>query len=102
MSPLSLYVEESPRTLRLRLAGDFDLAGIGAVENALDRLSEDRAFTELEFDLRDLTYMDEAGLRAILRADARGRALGVHVVVIRPRGVINRVFTLNMIDGAAA
>jgi hypothetical protein len=30
----------------------------------------------------------------ILRADQRGRAQGTEVVIIRPRGVINRVFTL--------
>jgi hypothetical protein len=36
--PLLVAVEESDTTLRLRLTGDFDQAGVGAVEQALDRL----------------------------------------------------------------
>ena len=38
-SPLTLAVDESDSSLRLRLTGDFDLAGVGAVEQALDRVS---------------------------------------------------------------
>jgi hypothetical protein len=34
-----------------------------------------------------------AGLRTILRADARGRAEAFEVVVVRPLGTANRVFT---------
>ena len=46
------------------------------------------------FDLRDLEFLDIAGLRTILRADARGRSESYEVVVVRPRGMANRVFTL--------
>jgi hypothetical protein len=37
-SPLSLAVDQSESILRLRMAGDFDLAAIGQVMVALDRL----------------------------------------------------------------
>jgi anti-anti-sigma factor len=93
-SPLILAVEESNATLRLRLTGDFDLAGVGAVEEALDRLSQAPAPSRVVFDLRRLAFLDLAGLRTILRADARGRAEAFEVVVVRPRGIVNRVFTL--------
>ena len=46
------------------------------------------------FDLRAVCFLDLAGLRTILRADARGRAEAFEVVVVRPRGTANRVFTL--------
>ncbi len=46
------------------------------------------------FDLRELGFLDLAGLQTILRADARGRAGGCEVVVVRPHGTANRVFTL--------
>jgi anti-anti-sigma factor len=93
-TPLILAVEESDRTLRLRLTGDFDDAGVGSVEHALDRLSEAPAPRRVVFDLRGLVYLGLAGLRTILEADARGRAEAFEVVVVRPRGTVNRIFTL--------
>jgi anti-anti-sigma factor len=91
---LMLAVNESGRTLHIRLAGEFDLAAVGLVENALDRVSRAPAPGRVVFDLRALEFLDLAGLRTILRADARGRADAFEVVVVRPRGTANRVFTL--------
>jgi anti-anti-sigma factor len=93
-SPLILAVEESDSTLRLRLAGDFDVAGVGSVERALDRLGEAPAPTRVVFDLRGLAFLGPAGLRTILETDARGRSDAFEVVVVRPRGRASRVFTL--------
>ena len=93
-SPLILAVDESDSTLRLRLTGDFDSEGVGSVEHALDRLSEAPAPRRVVFDLRGLAFLGLAGLRTILEADARGRAEAFEVVVVRPRGTANRVFTL--------
>jgi anti-anti-sigma factor len=93
-APLILAVEESDRTLRLRLTGDFDGTGVGSVEHALDRLSEAPAPRRVVFDLRGLAFLGLAGLRTILEADARGRAGAFDVVVVRPRGVASRIFTL--------
>ena len=78
----------------LRLDGEFDLAGIGPAENALDQAFTSPTPARLVFDLRDLEFLDLSGLRSILRASERGRAEGCEVVVVRPRGTANRVFTL--------
>jgi anti-anti-sigma factor len=91
---LTLTVTEAGTTLSLRLTGEFDLAGVGAVETALDRLDQAPDVGRVVFDLRDLRFLDVAGLRTILRADARGRAEAFEVVVIRPRGTASHVFTL--------
>jgi anti-anti-sigma factor len=91
---LVLTVAEAGITLHLRLTGEFDLSGVGAVETALDRLDQAPALGRVVFDLRDLRFLDVAGLRTLLRANARGRAEAFEVVVIRPRGTANRVFTL--------
>ena len=93
-TPLSLAVEESDSTLSLRLAGDFDLAGVRPVEHALDRLREAPAPRRVVFDLRGLAFLDAAALRTILRTDAQGRAEAFEVVVVRPRGIADRIFTL--------
>jgi anti-anti-sigma factor len=93
-NPLILAVDESDSTLRLRLTGEFDGAGVGSVEHALNRLTEASAPNRVVFDLRGLVFLGAAGLRTILEADARGRAEAFEVVVVRPRGMANRVFTL--------
>jgi len=87
-------VEESDSTLRLRLTGDFDRAGVAAVEQALDRLCHAPPPRRVVFDLRGLAFLGLAGLRAILRTDAQGQAEAFEVVVVRPHGTANRVFTL--------
>jgi anti-anti-sigma factor len=93
-SPLTLAVEESDSTLSLRLVGDFDRAGVGAVENALHRVRHAPPPRRIVFDLRGLAFLDLAGLRTILRTDARGRAQAFEVLLIRPRGTASRIFTL--------
>ena len=96
-APLLVAVEESDATLHVRLAGEFDLAAVPLVEEALDRLTRAPVLRRVVFDLRAVCFLDLAGLRTILRADARGRAEAFEVVVVRPRGTANRVFTLTRV-----
>jgi anti-anti-sigma factor len=96
-SPLLVTVEESDATLHVRLAGEFDLAAVPLVERALNRLSRAPLLRRLVLDLTAVSFLDLAGLRTILRADARGRAEAFEVLVVRPRGTANRIFTLTRV-----
>ena len=96
-SPLLVAVEESDATLHVRLAGEFDLAGAPLVEKALNRLSRAPVLRRVVFDLRAVSFLDLAGVRTVLRADARGRAGDFEVVVVRPRGTASRIFTLTRV-----
>ena len=89
-------VERERSTLTLHLAGEFDLMGVGSVEAALDPLPA--GIERVVLDLSALEFLDASGLGTVLRADARGRAQGIEVVVVRPRGVANRVFTITRTD----
>jgi anti-anti-sigma factor len=89
-----LTVEESGATSHLRLMGEFDRAAVGRVENALDRVFQAPTTRRVVFDLRRLIFLDAAGLRTILRANERARARAFELVVARPRGTANRIFTL--------
>ena len=88
-----LRVEEFGSTLELHLTGEFDLAGVGRVEAALERVSDEHT-RHVVFDLTNLSFLDCAGLHTILRANERSRGAAFDVVVVRPRGLANRVFTL--------
>ena len=89
-----LAVEERESTFFLRLMGEFDLAAVGRVEDALDHVFQVPATSRVVFDLRSLTFLDVAGLRTILRANEGARAGAFELVVVKPLGPANRVFTL--------
>ena len=87
-----LGVEQEGATLYLRLTGEFDRACAGRVETTLERAA---ALTRrVVFDLRGLSFLDLGGLKAIFRANERSRSGPFDVVVVRPRGLANRIFTL--------
>ena len=88
-----LRVEEIGRTLYLRLTGDFEFACVGRVEAALQRVSDEHT-AKVVFDLSELSSLDSAGLHTILRANQRALRGAFDLVVVRPRGMANRVFTL--------
>ena len=93
---LRLTIEESGSTLILRIAGDLDLSGIGRVMVALDRLDDART-TQLIIDLREVTFLDLAGLKTILRANDHCKDHHIAVTVVKPRGHASRVFTLTRV-----
>ena len=100
----ALGVEEDGSTLRLRLTGELDWACVGRVDAALERAC-DTAPTQVVLDLEGLSFLDLAGLRAIVSAHERSQNQRFEVLVVRPRGLANRVFTLtragerlNMVD----
>lgn len=93
-SSLVVAVEESDATLRVCLEGELDLAAVPLVERVFNRVSRVPRPRRVVLDLRGVSFLDLAGLRAILRADARGRAEKFEVLVVRPRGTVSRIFTL--------
>lgn len=94
--PLTLTVEETNSTMLLRMAGDLDLATAGQVTAALDRLDVDR-ITLLMLDLQELTFLDLAGLRAVLGVNDHCKKHGIRTTVLKPRGLAGRVFTLTRV-----
>lgn len=88
-----LRIEERANTLLLRIAGEFDLAGVGPVEAALDRALSAPA-RNVVFDLREVSFLDMAGLMTLMRFNERSRGRSVDVGVVPPAGLARRVFTL--------
>jgi len=105
---LSLVVEQSGSSLLFRMAGGLDLAAIGSLMLAVEEVDVDRT-TRLVLDLREVDFLDAAGLNTIVRANAYCKDHDIPVTVIKPRGLARRVFTLtrvhrelDLVDSAAA
>jgi anti-anti-sigma factor len=77
----------------LRLIGELDLGGVELFERTLEaELGAEGGVVAL--DLRDLTFMDSSGLRALVMADGRVKNAGGNLVVVRPSGSVERVMRL--------
>ena len=87
-------LKESGQRSLLRVAGEFDRAAVARVERALDQVFRAPPANQVVIDLRLLTFLDTAGLMTLLRAHDRARMYAFELVVARPRGIANRVFTL--------
>ena len=93
-----LTVEDDADTLSLRFAGEFDVATVCPVDFELSRRLAPRT-RHVVFDLRDVTFLDLAGLRVLIRANARARSEPFDVKVIAPTGPARRLFPLTHADG---
>lgn len=91
-SGLFIAYEPTPGGVRLRVTGELDLGSTWAADDALRRAERDTRL--LVLDLRDLTFMDAAGLAVVIHAGQRARATGRRFVVwVRSSGV-RRLFEL--------
>jgi len=77
----------------VRLRGDFDLAGVPRFEQTLRQLQR-HELEHLTLDLADVTFVDLAAVRALVRAHKWGKDSGVRVVVGKPQGHAGRAFSL--------
>ena len=81
----------------VRPVGEFDLAGVEAVEEALRPL--EHAFGKVIIDLRGVEFLDSTGLRCLLQADARSRRNGSELQIINSDGgQVQRVLELTGMD----
>ena len=93
-----LTFEDHADTLCVRVAGEFDIATVCPVDFELDR-RVDALTRHVVFDLRDVTFLDLAGLRVLIRTNARARSEPYDVQVIAPTGPARRLFPLTHSDG---
>jgi anti-sigma B factor antagonist len=76
----------------VRVIGELDIATAPQLEQTL-RKAQLRA-RGVVLDLRELTFMDCAGMRVVVAASNHGRHAGAHLVLVRGPSQVDRVFTL--------
>jgi anti-sigma B factor antagonist len=77
----------------LHLTGELDMAGVDEFERLLaaDQPPETGTFV---VDLRDLTFIDSSGLRALVMADQSVRDGGGRLIVVRGPDRVNQVLEM--------
>ena len=89
---LRLAVVAVPPECLVAVAGELDLASAPALDDTLRCL--DPGCEVVTLDLRALTFMDVAGLRAVVGARRLARSTGRRVQTLPPRGEGARVLEL--------
>jgi anti-sigma B factor antagonist len=75
------------------MAGELDLATAPRLQEEL-QLVEASDAREIILDLSDLDFMDSTGLQLIIRADARSKAIGKRLKLLRGQAHVHRVFEI--------
>lgn len=76
----------------IRPRGELDIASTPEFEQVLNEAGGRAALVIV--DLRELSFMDSTGVRAIIEADARARSSARGLAVVRGPSQINRLFEL--------
>ena len=77
----------------LALNGELDISTAREFERRLGDL-EGAGAPVIVLDLRDLQFMDSTGLRILVAADARARAAGRRLVLVRGTQNVQRLFEI--------
>jgi stage II sporulation protein AA (anti-sigma F factor antagonist) len=97
MSPLEIITEEGEGQTRVALIGELDIASTPQFEESLEAV-EAGTPAVLVLDLRKVEFIDSTGLRAVISADERARAVGRRFVIIRGTPAVERVLSVTQLD----
>ena len=94
-----LRMESAPdgETHRLKLLGEFDIAGAKVFKEEIERI-ESAGAGRIVIDLSELEFMDSTGLRLLLETDMRHRVNSRSVRYVRPQGEVARLLHLTRVD----
>lgn len=81
----------------LSLRGELDLSTVSVVEDELVVAQESHQLVVM--DLRNLSFMDSTGLRVIVMAEQRARALSRRLVIVQGPPQVQRVLELTGVIG---
>jgi anti-anti-sigma factor len=91
--PLEIVAEPEWPDIRVRLYGAVDLATVGSLGHKIDECAA-AGCRRIVVDLRGVTFLDCAGVRVVLEADAAAHADGWELVLIEGTAPVQRVFEL--------
>jgi anti-sigma B factor antagonist len=94
---LSIERQQEGIGWRLVVRGELDLATALALKDGLSAIRRGR-IERVVLDLRELSFMDCAGLHVILAADLHARHTGISLEVLYGPGQITRILNLTGAD----
>ena len=93
---LKIDTEADGDTLRVRLAGEFDLTAIDEFRHQVENAPTE--WKRVEIYLRDVVFMDSSGLQALVSLNNRARERGLTVTLVNPSQPVSRLLALTGLD----
>ena len=93
-SPFDLRIARNDERIQIVPCGELDIATTPQLERAIAEATTD-ATAELVLDLRQLTFMDSTGLRALAQANVNAEAAGRSLAIWRGPRQIERVLEIS-------
>jgi anti-sigma B factor antagonist len=85
----------------LRIAGDLDIATGPELEQAVSAVLQGWTGATMEIDMAECTFIDSAGLSALIRAGRHAEDRGIRATIAEPNPVLLRLLKITGIDGVA-
>jgi anti-anti-sigma factor len=82
---------------RLALRGELDQATAPILDGQLS-LADGDGVSAVLLDLRELTFMDSTGLRAVIRAHSNTREKGLRLAIVGASDAVRKVFQITRTD----
>ena len=89
-----LYYEKSGGVLTVQLTGELDHNSAGQLRRELDELILDPKVRRLVFDLRDLAFMDSAGIGLMIGRYKLMQRRGGTVAISRVGAHVDKIFQM--------
>lgn len=96
--PFRVVVSSTPHSTTVHVAGELDLATGAMLSERIDRLSEGQTTRHVTLDLGDVTFIDVAGIRSVIRNRDSLSRRGFHVTFGRMSTVTCRIIALTGLD----
>jgi anti-sigma B factor antagonist len=93
---LKIHTEAKGDTLRVTLAGEFDLASVPEFRRAVEQ--SETAWERAEIDMSDVAFMDSSGLQALVHLSNRAHEKGFEVTLVRPSHPVIRLLELTGLE----
>jgi anti-sigma B factor antagonist len=91
---LRIEVSDGPRSARMALHGEFDIASADDASCALQELLR-RDLDAVVVDLSGLDFMDSTGVKFLVDGRDTARALGVRLTLVHGGDLVQRVLTVS-------
>ena len=93
-----VLTNESGSRVEIAIHGELDLATAPQLDAEFERVGALEGIEVVIVDLRELAFLDSTGLEAIVKFDARSRANGVELAVVRGPRAVERLFAVMQLD----
>ena len=93
-----ILTHESGSRVEIAVQGELDLATSPRLEAEFQRIAGLDGVELAIVDLRNLAFLDSTGLEAIMKFEARSRANGSELVVVRGPRAVERLFAVMQLD----